>query len=995
MGSGLAIALATADVQALGLGGLRVQSALNQPFVGEIALLDVKPDELDAVKVQIASAEEFSKAGSERYHYLSRLRFSPQLSPRGEPVIRISSREPIREPYMDFLVEVAWPKGRLVKGYTVLLDPPATDGRRPPLIDQPVVQPRSSPQRAPDDTVPAARAPMPPQRQATSPTPAAQRAPIPTTPAKSAGDFPKHIGPVPRGTGLWRLASKNAPAGATVAQTAMALYRNNQSAFINGDINRLTTGKTLVIPSATELFALGPEAADREFAAALRGEKVRRAPITDPAPPGPESESRLKIAGAAPEAPTPGVLSAPAAEVSETLEQELLLVRESSESTRQETAELRGRIRELETQLADIQQLLRLRNAELARIQGEVASVVAAQTGQAPAVPMAHAPLPEASLPAPEEPPATAPAPLSPEVEVALAQALARSGAAEAPGGGQQPEPVVPDASVETPLPPPPGMHHAPSAEEPRPAAPDRMIATVAGDTTAGGESPLVSPPPLASEPMRPVSQIARSRTGEADPEAMPREAPGGSETGLALPWEDLLVPLAGAAGVTALGIGALAWVRGRRRRASGEVNAETELVALEAQEDVAETPPPQGQAQSDPSDSLQGLGDSGGFGAGTVTPPSVFSTLSRSHPESDEADVLSEADIYIAYGRFREAEDLLREEIQRTPGRIELKYKLAESYHDARNYPALDALMTEMQGAGEDRLDPDRWQRLVEMAKAIEGLERTDPAVKPPTARSAATAAESMDPLLLASAGALSLDIGEAKGAAADFRTLWGEDDLLGPDVEPAQRDVPVLRSSRPAPLPVDDLETLTLDLDALSRSLGPGSNPQAMEPEAHLEQDEGELLGGAVSDLELTIDDLRAASDLDLESFVDSTRTVSNLVDEPLSRNEPTIGVGGFTSGPAKLRAVTTEGTRAGGVKTVGGSLYSPDEDGSSDLLSSQWQMDSGLWDETATKLDLARAYVEMGDQDSAKGILEEVVNEGTEEQRGEAAQMLRALG
>jgi pilus assembly protein FimV len=77
------------------------------------------------------------------------------------------------------------------------------------------------------------------------------------------------------------------------------------------------------------------------------------------------------------------------------------------------------------------------------------------------------------------------------------------------------------------------------------------------------------------------------------------------------------------------------------------------------------------------------------------------------------------------------------------------------------------------------------------------------------------------------------------------------------------------------------------------------------------------------------------------------------------------------------------------------LGGSLYGPDEEGSSDLLSSQWQMDSGLWDETATKLDLARAYVEMGDQDSARGILEEVANEGNEEQRSEAAQMLRALG
>jgi pilus assembly protein FimV len=68
--------------------------------------------------------------------------------------------------------------------------------------------------------------------------------------------------------------------------------------------------------------------------------------------------------------------------------------------------------------------------------------------------------------------------------------------------------------------------------------------------------------------------------------------------------------------------------------------------------------------------------------------------------------------------------------------------------------------------------------------------------------------------------------------------------------------------------------------------------------------------------------------------------------------------------------------------------------EENASSDLLTSQWQMDSGLWDETATKLDLARAYIEMGDKESAKGILEEVAGEGTDEQRAEASELLRRV-
>ena len=135
-------AVAGTHALALGLGGMRLQSALDQPFVGEIDLVDVKPDELDSVKVQIAPQAEFNRAGTERYHHLSKLRFSAQISPSGNPVIRVSSREPMREPYMDFLVEVLWPKGRLVKQYTLLLDPPVTASRSAPRIEQPVVDAR-------------------------------------------------------------------------------------------------------------------------------------------------------------------------------------------------------------------------------------------------------------------------------------------------------------------------------------------------------------------------------------------------------------------------------------------------------------------------------------------------------------------------------------------------------------------------------------------------------------------------------------------------------------------------------------------------------------------------------------------------------------------------------------------------------------------------------------------------------------------------------------
>ncbi len=510
----------------------------------------------------------------------------------------------------------------------------------------------------------------------------------------------------------------------------------------------------------------------------------------------------------------------------------------------------------------------------------------------------------------------------------------------------------------------------------------------------APSREPTESVPEVpATEPVpgAPVPQVASPEVAADRPGVTPQETTEAGGTGLPLPWGDLMVPLAGAAGVTALGIGALAWVRARRRRASEEPYLEPEVLELDpARPPGVASSLPGEPGGPGPAASTEGSAASSGLGSGAISSTSVFSTLGRSQGESDEADVLSEADIYIAYGRYREAEELLREEIERTPERVDLKYKLAESYHGARNYPALNALMNAMQDAGEDRLSPDRWQRLVDMAKAIEGLERADAGVRPATVRAAPAALGLVDRGGPRSGEVLSLDISDTRG----FGLSGDLDDPPGSRGDPSQRDVPALRSSRPAPRAPDDREPLSMDLDGLPHSLDLDATYLGVGLEAPLEQDEDDLIG-AVSDLELTIDDLRAASDLDLESFVDSTRTVSNLVDEPRSGHEPTMGVSGLPTSAAKLRAVTSDGGGVDDVKGLSGSLYGLDEEGSSDLLSSQWQMDSGLWDETATKLDLARAYVEMGDQDSAKGILEEVAKEGNEEQRGEAAQMLRALG
>jgi FimV-like protein len=367
--SALLPAVLSGTATALGLGAMRTQSALNQPFYAEIEVNDVRADEIDAVNARLADREEFSKAGAERPHFLTRLEFNPAIGTDGRPYIQVSSREPIREPYIEFLVEVVWPQGTLVKHYTVLLDPPARGSSAPPRSVAPRTDaPRRRPPSAADAAPALRRSPpeQPPQAQPQSAqAPALPRpAPAAVPPQARGARFPIYYGPVPPGAALTRIARELTPPGATVQQTAMALFRNNQDAFMRANINRLRVGADLVVPTAEELFALDQASAQRQLQDAMAGRSVNTSPITDV-----PSDARLRIAAAEAAPPASAELPMAPPVAGPGLREDLLNLQATSESNRQETSELRSRILELESQLGDIQRLLALRTEQLAQLQ--------------------------------------------------------------------------------------------------------------------------------------------------------------------------------------------------------------------------------------------------------------------------------------------------------------------------------------------------------------------------------------------------------------------------------------------------------------------------------------------------------------------------------------------------------------------------------------------------------------------------------------------------
>lgn len=329
---------------ALGLGEIELRSALNQPFLAEVPVNADDAAELAELRIELAPRETFERFGIERPAFLSDLAFSLQATGPRSGVIRITSDRPVTEPFVTLLIEARWPRGRLLREYTVLLDPPVFSGEALPRTPAEAAAPPVPAVVQPATPAPAAAAPAP----APAPAPAAPAAPArPLAPAVApAGDYQ-----VRRNDTLWQIANELRPADVSVNQMMLALFRANPEAFA-GNINQLRAGVILRVPPGEELRRLAAGEATAEVA---RQNLEWRGP----------AEARLELV-------PPSDDVAPGAAVGE---------------GRGADPALQGRVRELEAELAESRRLLALRDAELSALQARLAEAS-----------------PEAAVPAPEAP---------------------------------------------------------------------------------------------------------------------------------------------------------------------------------------------------------------------------------------------------------------------------------------------------------------------------------------------------------------------------------------------------------------------------------------------------------------------------------------------------------------------------------------------------------------------------------------------------------------
>ncbi|MDP2245525.1 FimV/HubP family polar landmark protein [Pseudomonas sp.] len=326
-------------VPALGLGEITLHSALNQPLDAEIELLEVADLTSSDLLVRLASADVFSRSGVDRLFFLNDLRFTPLLR-GGNSVIRVVSSQPVREPYLNFIVEVARPNGALLREYTLLLDPPNSSAFRT-VAAAPEVQ--ASPERAQASSTSTSTS-------TSTPAPAAPR----VMPVADAGAQYQVVS----GDSLWKIAADLRAAGSQASQQALMrdIHALNPQAFTRGDINRLQAGGDLLLPDTAQAGSapIMRVTADTDVSAELQAQ----APGEPPADPQVEQVALMQ----------------------QRLDQELL-------SQAEENLKLQQSVIDLQTQVQQLQAQMSGRDQQLAELQAQlVERSVVEQSPPAPVV---------------------------------------------------------------------------------------------------------------------------------------------------------------------------------------------------------------------------------------------------------------------------------------------------------------------------------------------------------------------------------------------------------------------------------------------------------------------------------------------------------------------------------------------------------------------------------------------------------------------------------
>lgn len=817
------LSLFSASVFAVGLGNIKQSSGLNQPLKAEIPLLSSGDLAEYEVLAALASNRDFEKLGVDRIFFLNSIKFETVQDDNGLIVINVSTFQPVKEPFLNFVVQLSWPNGQILREYTLLLDPPVFEDLTSSTIE------KTKSERPKQTGVDQTRQP-----QAESMTP---RSSYESEERGSSGFSGSSYGPVKSSDTLWSISSRARPDNSvSIHQTLVAIYRANPEAFADGNINNLLKGKVLNIPDAETIRSVPKRAAlqdvvmqNRQWRSGGARKIVDRTGGSGSNDAQGTSGSRLSLGADENEGDAEGYGSDAA----------LNEARNDLARSQEESATLQAENDALRARLAEI-----LDKAE--NIQDDAAM----------------------------------------EVEDAELAALAQQSQQE-----EEQAQTQDDIEIDS------GTEEIVDSEQDQAAD---NLQTESADSELDQNENVNQESKAASEEQTAPPAIFK-------PEKKEKGIVDQILEGGALLWGII-------AGVVLIILMLVFW---RMKKRMEEEDFQDDLVASAGA----------GSMDTTETFELPDVGDD------MLVELDMDDDEEISDASSNESfDPLGEADIYIAYGKHEQAENILLEAIEDNPVRADLKVKLMECYGESDDQDKFEALALEVAEAVDSEEWTDQISGLRAQAWGDEDIESTD---------------DDDD-----------FDLPSTEDIFGD-----ADDDELDVDFDSdEQQDFADLQIS----------DTGTDGLDTVDDS----TDLEELDDVGGLEDLDGldDLNDLGKSDEEDDIDGLGDFEELDTDDLVES----NDESGEDFSIDIDAIGEGELSLDASDSDEISLD---------MDDDFAFDDEDGDMDF-------DENLGDdsdEIATKLDLARAYVDMGDSEGAKEILIEVIAEGTDEQKSEAQELI----
>ena len=683
----LSLGLFSMGAQALSLGRVNVLSALGEPLRAEIEVPEINAEEAASLRASVGTPEAFSAAGLEYNPALAGVQITLQKRPDGRSYLRLTSDRPVTDPFIDLVLDTRWSSGRISRDYTMLFDPPNLRQAQPVAPTAPQIIAAPAPRPAASVTAPVATpvpaAPPPaPAAVAVAPTPRAAPAPRPAPAPPAAVAVKPAAAPQPAGDKqvkvnvgdtAGKIAAANKPDSVSLDQMLVAMLRANPDAFIGGNINRMKAGSVLDMPTSEQAAATPAAEASRTVTAQSKDFNEFRRKLAEGAPKA-QVAAADRQGGGKLQASVEDKKTATASPDKLTLSKGAVQPtgKEAQIAAGKQAQDASTRVAELSKNIGDLAKL----EAASSPVGSAVAASAAKGSSATPASPAAK-PAASGAAAVPAVPVAT-PAVPAPAATIASAAKPAASAAptmaatpASAPAAVAKPADAAASAAVATATP-----ASAPAATTPAPAP----AAPVVAATPASAPAPVT-----AASAAKPVVQPATP-------------AP---ESGLLADLMDNPMVPAAAGGLIAL-LAGLGLYRARQRKKSSQVDSSFLESRLQP-------------------DSF--FGASGGQRVDTAEAAATGSSMVYSPSQLDAAgdvDPVAEADVYLAYGRDLQAEEILKEAMRTNPTRVAIHGKLLEIYAKRRDIKAFEVVATEAynltQGTGFE------WEQICGLGRDLDG---------------------------------------------------------------------------------------------------------------------------------------------------------------------------------------------------------------------------------------------------------------------------------